>query len=240
MQELNPALDLRIVNDRHGVSYLRHALSSRHVFHLFLPYCAPDYLTTAFTQKNETRRKIHLDGEWTNIDPTRIERSVDGHLFIRPCSSGVRIARFNLGKALITHFGERIPDEAFPGWCLLPENDGAEYFEFDWCYWPEGIEATAARRPDGIYRKNREYWSVLPGGFFGIRDQYDISRDAFATRCHKAVDMGVAFCVMIDQNDRDLTVFRADGREHVVMEAIEEWSLREIPDLRWKASWLGN
>jgi hypothetical protein len=79
---------------------------------------------------------------------------------------------------------------------------------------------------------------VLPGGFFGIRDQYDISREAFAARCQKAIDMGVPFCVMIDQEAHDLTVFRADGCEHVVIEVIEEWSLREIPELRWKASWL--
>jgi hypothetical protein len=138
MQQLNPMLNLRIVKDRYGVSYLRHALSSRDVFHLFLPYSAPDYLTTTLTQKNETRRRIHIDGEWANIDPTRIERTVDGHLFIRPCSSGVRVARFNLGRALITHFGERIPHKAFPGWCLLPEADGAEYFEFDWAIGPKG------------------------------------------------------------------------------------------------------
>jgi hypothetical protein len=48
--------------------------------------------------------------------------------------------------------------------------------------------------------------------------------------------MGVAFCMMIDQDAHDLTVFRADGREHVVIEAIEEWSLREIPASRWRAS----
>jgi hypothetical protein len=71
-------------------------------------------LTTVFTQQNETRRRINLDGEWTNIDPTRIERTVDGHLFIRPCSSGVRIARFNLGKALVTQFGS--VDNAYLGW----------------------------------------------------------------------------------------------------------------------------
>jgi hypothetical protein len=43
MQQLNPTLDLRLVNDRHGVSYLRHALSSRDVFTMILPYRAPDY-----------------------------------------------------------------------------------------------------------------------------------------------------------------------------------------------------
>lgn len=62
------------------------------------------------------------------------------------------------------------------------------------------------RQPDGKWRKNREFWSVLPGGFFGIRDQYDISRVAFGARCQKAVDMGVRFCVTIDREAHDYCV----------------------------------
>jgi hypothetical protein len=190
MQRLNPQLELRVIQDQHGISYLRHGGSSRDVLRIVMPYRVPDYLTTALTQFNDQRRRIRLeDGEWTYIDATRIERTATGELLISPVS--VTRARFGIGKALAARFGDDFPDKAYPGWCLLPESDGEEFYEFEWSYWPDGHEATAAERPDGTYRKNREYWSVLPGGFIGVRGQYDISRADFEARCRKAVEMGV-------------------------------------------------
>jgi hypothetical protein len=236
MQRLNPELGLRIVSDRHGISYLRHGLSSRDVFKLIMPYRAPDDLTTAITELNDRRRRIVLDNEWAYLDPTRIERTATGSLLIRPCSSAVRAAKLGLGGALADLFGTEMGDKAFPGWCLLPESDGEEFFEFEWSYWPDGFEATAATRPDGTYRKNRAYWAVLPGGFVGIRDRYDISRSDFEKRCLKAVAMGVPWCALIDQEARDLSVFRRNGVESVY--DVEAWSLRELPGLKWKNSWL--
>jgi hypothetical protein len=77
---------------------------------------------------------------------------------------------------------------------------------------------------------------VLPGGFVGIRDRYDISRSDFEKRCLKAVAMGVPWCALIDQEARDLSVFRRNGVESVY--DVEAWSLRELPGLKWKNSWL--
>jgi hypothetical protein len=239
MQRLNPALGLRIVPDRYGISYLGHALSPRNVFSIIMPYRVPDRLTTALTQHNDERKRIRLDGEWTHLEATRIERTPTGSLLIRPCSNTVRLARFSLGKALLQHFGPENIDNIYPGWCLLPHPDGEEFFEFEWSYWPAGIEATAARRPDGKYRRDREYWAVLPGGFFGIRDQYDISRPEFEARCQKAAEMGVPFCVMIDQEAHTLSVFRSGGLERVSADEAEQWRLRELPEFPWKPSWLG-
>jgi hypothetical protein len=170
------------------------------------------------------------------VDAARIERTATGSLLIRPCSNGVRNTRLRLGKAFAAHFGEDFDDRVFPGWCLLPHADGEEFFEFEWSYWPNGMEATAARRPDGTYRRDREYWSVLPGGFIGIRDEFDISRGDFEARCRQAVDLGVPWCVLIDREREDLSVFRSDGIERVT--SAEGWSLRELPEFAWDDVWL--
>jgi hypothetical protein len=208
------------------------------VLRIVMPYRVPDYLTTALTQFNDQRRRIKLDdGEWTYIDATRIERTATGELLIRPCTVSVTRARFGIGRALAARFGDDFPDKAFPGWCLLPESDGEDFCEFEWSYWPDGHEATAAERPDGTYRKYREYWSVLPGGFIGIRGQDDISRPDFEARCRKAVEMGVPWCVLIDQGSHDLSVFRTGGVERVY--DIENWTLDEISGMKWRQSWLG-
>jgi len=236
MQRLNPELGLRIVRDRHGISYLGHARSSRDVFEIVMPYRVSDRLTTALTQHNEQRCRLHLDGAWTVMDATRIERTATGSLLIRPCSNDVRITRLRLGKAFAAYFGDDFDDRVYPGWCLLPQPDGEEFFEFEWSYWPLGMDATASRRPDGTYRRDREYWSVLPGGFIGIRDRYDISRVDFEARCRRAVDMGVEWCVLIDREARDLSAFRSDGIERV--ESLERWRLRELAGFVWNDAWL--
>jgi hypothetical protein len=236
MQRLNPELGLRIVRDDNGISYLGHARSSQDVFEIVMPYRVPDKLTSPLTQLNEQRRRIRVDGRWVYIDATRIERTATGSLLVRPCSAGVRISRLRIGKAFAAHFGADVDDRVYPGWCLLPDADGEEFFEFEWSYWPRGMDATAARRPDGTYRRDREYWSVLPGGFIGIRDRYDISRSDFESRCRKAVAMGVSWCVLIDQERQDLSVFRADDIERVT--SADNWRLRELPELAWSEAWL--
>ena len=236
MQRLNPELTLGVVSDQHGISYLGHGKTSRDVFNIVMPYRVSDKLTTALTQYNEHRRRVHLNGAWTAIDPVRIERTATGSILIRPCSIAVQRSRLQLGKAFAAHSGPGFDDTVYPGWCLLPQSDGEKFFEFEWSYWPLGMDATAARRPDSEYRRDREYWSVLPGGFIGIRDQYDISRDAFAARCRTAVAMGVAWCVLIEQDLRELQVFRADGIERVT--STDGWRLRELPEFVWNDAWL--
>jgi hypothetical protein len=201
-----------------------------------MPYRVPDELTTALTQCNDQRRRINLDNESTYIDATRIERTATGSILIRPCTSSVRIARLNIGRALAIHFGNEFADKAYPGWCLLPQTNGEEFFDFEWSYWQNGIEATAAKRPDGTYRRNRDYWSVLPSGFIGIRGEYDISREAFEGRCRTAVEMGVSWCVMIDQGAADLSVLRAGSVER--RSSVDDWRLSELPELQWQNVWL--
>ena len=56
---------------------------------------------------------------------------------------------------------------------------------------------------------------MLPVGFIEIRDQYDISRAAFEALCQRAVNMDVAWCVLIVQEQRELSVFRAGAIERV-------------------------
>ena len=96
------------------------------------PYRASDHLTTAVTQYNDQRKPVKLDGDWSYIDATRIERTPTGSLLIRPKTDGVARAYIGIGKALVTCLGSEFPDKVYPGWCVLPASDGEEFWEFEW------------------------------------------------------------------------------------------------------------
>ncbi len=168
------------------------------------------------------------------MDATRIERTASGDLLVRPKSVAVARAGIGIQKALAFCLGMEFRDKVSPGWCVLPADDGEEFWEFEWSYWPQTHDV-ACKRPDGTYRQNREYWAQLAGGLIGIRYQFDISRAEFETRCRKAVQIGVEWCVLIDQGAHDLSVYRAGGVERV--QSTENWALQEIPTMRWQQSW---
>jgi hypothetical protein len=141
---------MQILRDRHGVSYLHHAVSANDVFTLVLPFRASDEPGTARTRHNESPQRIKLaDGTWIDFSGARVERK--------------------------------------------------------------------------------------PDGFIAIRGLHDIDRLAFEDRYSKAVEMGVAWCVLIDQHAHALSVFRDAEIERV--ESVEGWSLRELPDVVWKREW---
>jgi hypothetical protein len=200
-----------------------------------MPYRAGDYLTTALTDYNAQRLHVTLeDGGRATIGARRMERTASGSLLIRPRTWAVTLAANAIAGALEACFG-KFADMHFPGWCVLPSDDGEEYWEFEWSNWAQTHEV-AWKRPDGSQRSNREYWAQLATGLIGVRDRYDLSGEEIEERCRKAVAMGVAWCVLIDQEERRLSVSRAGRLERV--ESVEGWALREIPEMVWKLSWV--
>jgi hypothetical protein len=55
-------------------------------------------------------------------------------------------------------------------------------------------------------------------------------------RCIKAVEMGVVWCLLLDQEHHDLIVYRPnDAERHTDIEA---WTLPEMPDVPFRQEWI--
>jgi hypothetical protein len=233
MRAMNPGLELAILKDVNGMTYLQHSGSGLDVVRIDIP-SFPDKFTTALTAYNEQQSHITLtDGRRARLGIRRIERTATGAILARPRSSSVQRVNNALARAFHTAYGWEMMDKCFAGWCILPGADGEEVWEFEWSYWAAGKDAACKGRK----LTDRDYWAVLANGMIAIRDEHDIPRTEMEARCAKAVEMGVVWCILMDQEHHDLIVYRPDDDPERRTD-IEGWTLPEMPDVTFRQEWI--
>jgi transposase len=233
---MNPGLELAIVKDVHGITFLQHPGSGLDVVRIDIPRF-PDTWASLVTAYNEQHSRVTLtDGRQARVGIRRIERTANGGILARPRSADVHRVFNALGRAFHDAYGWAMLDKCFPGWCVLPGADGAEVWEYEWSYWAAGKDA-AFESPERRKLKYRDEWAVLPTGMIAIRDQFDLPRADLEARCAKTVAMGVVWCILMDQEEHDLVVYRPDDVPARRTD-IEGWTLPEMPDVIFKQEWI--
>jgi hypothetical protein len=231
MRVMNPGLELSILKDVNGMTYLQHSGSGLDVVRIDIPRFT-DKLSTALTTYNEQQSRVTLtDGRRARLGIRRIERTATGAILARPRSSSVQRVNNALARAFHAAYGWEMMDKCFAGWCILP-GDGEEIWEYEWSYWAAGKDAAFKGRK----LRDRDYWAVFATGMIAIRDQYDISREEMQARCLQAVQMELVWCLLLDQEHHDLIVYRPDDVERYT--DIEGWTLPEMPDVIFRQEWI--
>jgi hypothetical protein len=228
LAQLNPHLDLRLVNDDDGEGkFLSYAGSALDVVTIALPRPPSIQIMSDLTNLNKDWMGYQTEIGVVRVGPRRFERTARGDLLLRPKSWNVVEASTRFGR----HYQCHTPSAATPGrmpqeqigriqkyWAIF--RDSYELWETEYAYMPADLFDRVRTRTD------EEYWRKTPIGTICYIDQYDLPIDVHYARAREIVMAGSEFAIVGDMQRGELRVFRIDG----VQSSFEDI---RVPEMSW-------
>lgn len=226
--QLNPHLDLRLVNDADEESeFLSYGGSALDVVTIAVPQPLSDQFYSELTDLNKDWMGYDTEIGEVRVGPRRFERTANGDLLLRPKSWAAVEAstRFSM------HYQCHTPESDTPGrmpqeqigriqkyWAIF--NDPYEMWKCEYAYMPADLFDRMGERT------NEEYWRQTPIGTISYIDQHYLPIEEHFRRARAIVKPGSEFAMVGDMQTGELRVFRVDG----VQSSFE--NIR-VPEMSW-------